>query len=40
MTNASDYNGRVEKAERDLKKMDDLHVSILPVVPDWMDTQK
>jgi hypothetical protein len=40
MTNASDYNGRVEKAERDLKKMDNLYVSILPVVPDWMDTQK
>ena len=38
--NASDYNGRVEKAERDLKKMDDLYISILPVVPDWMDGQK
>lgn len=40
IVNASDYNGRVEKAERDLKKMDNLHVSILPVVPDWMDGQK
>jgi len=38
--NASDYNRRVEKAERDLKKTDNLHVSILPVVPEWMDTQK
>lgn len=40
IVNASDYNGRVEKAERDLKKLDNLHVSILPVVPDWMDAQK
>ncbi len=40
ITNASDYNDRVEKAERDLKKMDNLSVSILPVVPDWMDAHK
>ena len=40
IVNASDYSGRVEKAEHDLKKLDNLHVSILPVVPDWMDTQK
>ncbi len=37
---ASDYNRRVEKTERDLYKMDRLRVSILPVVPDWMDTHK
>lgn len=36
----SDYNRRVEKAERDLYKLDALRVSILPVVPDWMDTHK
>lgn len=35
-----DYNRRVEKTERDLYKMDRLRVSILPVVPDWMDTHK
>lgn len=40
IVNLSDYNGRVGKAERDLKKVDNLHVSILPVVPDWMDGQK
>ena len=37
---AADYNCRVEKAERDLYKMDALRVGILPVVPDWMDTHK
>ena len=40
IVNLSDYNGRVEKVERDLRKMDNLHISILPVVPDWMDGQK
>jgi len=40
IVNASDYNSRVEKAERDLRKWDSLYVSILPVVPDWMDTLK
>ena len=40
IVNVSDYNGRVEKAERDLKKMDNLHISILPVMPDWMDGRK
>ena len=34
---AADYNARVEKIERDLKKMDNLNVILLPVVPDWMD---
>ncbi len=37
---ASQYNRRVEKTERDLKKKDNLYVSILPVLPDWMDIQK
>ncbi len=37
---ASQYNRRVEKAERDLIKKDNLYVSILPVLPDWMDVQK
>ncbi len=40
IVNASDYNGRVERAERDLRKLDSLYVSILPVAPDWMDTLK
>ena len=40
IASASDYNRRVEKAERDLYKMDNLRVGILPVVPDWMDTHK
>lgn len=40
ITYASDYNRRVEKAERDLQKLDNLRVSILPVVPDWMDALK
>lgn len=40
LTNASDYHTRVEKAERDLKRMDGLTVGILPVVPDWMDALK
>ena len=40
ITNASDYGRRVEKAERDLRKMDSLYVSILPVMPEWMDAQK
>ncbi len=37
---ASQYNWRVEKAERDLREKDKLYVSILPVLPDWMDAQK
>lgn len=37
---ASDYNTRVEKVERDLKRLDNLSVGILPVVPDWMDVLK
>lgn len=37
---ALDHDRRVEKTERDLYKMDKLRVSILPVVPDWMDTHK
>ncbi len=40
IVSASDYNRRIEKAERDLYKMDALRVGILPVVPDWMDTHK
>ena len=40
MTNASDCGRRVEKAERDLRKQDHLFVSILPVLPEWMDTHK
>ena len=37
IVNASDYNRRVRKAERDLEKLDDLRVTILPVAPGWMD---
>jgi len=40
MKNLSDYNRRIDKTERDLYKMDRLRVSILPVVPEWMDTHK
>lgn len=36
----SDYNRRVEKAERDLRRLDHLNVGILPILPDWMDAQK
>lgn len=36
----SDYTRRMEKAERDLRRMDQLNVGILPVLPDWMDSQK
>ena len=32
----ADYTVRVEKAERDLKKLDNAHVVLLPGVPDWM----
>jgi len=34
---ATDYNARVEKIERDLKRFDNLNVILLPGVPDWMD---
>ena len=34
----SDYNTRMEKVERDLQKRDNLSVTILPDVPDWMGT--
>ncbi len=37
---ASDYQTRVEKIERDIKKMDNVNVVLLPVVPDWMATLK
>ena len=33
---AIDYNARVEKVERDLKKLDNANVVVLPDVPDWM----
>ena len=35
--NPADYNARVEKVERDLKKLDNAHVVLLPTVPDWMN---
>ena len=35
--NPADYNARVEKVERDLKKLDNAHVVLLPNVPDWMN---
>ena len=31
-----DYNARVEKVERDLKRLDNANVVVLPDVPDWM----
>ena len=34
---AADYNARVERIERDLKRLDNLNVILLPVVPDWME---
>jgi hypothetical protein len=34
---AIDYNARVEKVERDLKRFDNAHVVLLPGVPDWMN---
>ncbi len=37
---AADYQARIEKVERDMKKMDNVNVVLLPVVPDWMATQK
>ncbi len=40
MKNVSDYDRRIEKTERDLYKLDRLRVTILPVVPEWMDTHK
>lgn len=40
IVNLSDYNARIEKAERDLRRQDNLSVGILPVIPDWMDTLK
>jgi hypothetical protein len=33
---AIDYNARVEKVERDLKRLDNANVIVLPDVPDWM----
>ena len=36
---AMDYNARVEKVERDLKKLDNAHVVLLPDVPDWMNNK-
>ena len=36
---AIDYNARVEKVERDLKKLDNAHVVLLPDVPDWMNNK-
>ncbi|MBV9851377.1 MAG: hypothetical protein JO250_17040 [Armatimonadetes bacterium] len=35
--NPAEYNARVEKVERDLKKLDNAHVVLLPDVPDWMN---
>ena len=32
----AEYNARMEKVERDLKKFDNANVVLLPVVPDWM----
>ena len=40
ITNASDYSRLVEKVQRDLRKRDNLLVSILPVVPGWMTMHK
>ena len=40
ITSASDYSRLVEKVQRDLRKRDHLLVSILPVMPGWMNTHK
>ena len=40
ITSASDYSRLVEKVQRDLRKRNNLLVSILPVVPGWMNTNK
>jgi hypothetical protein len=35
-----DYNARVEKVERDLKRLDNANVVVLPDVPDWMTNRQ
>ena len=37
---AADYIARVEKVERDLKRLDGINAVLLPVVPDWMAEPK